>query len=274
MKASLHPFLVVEHAEQILVNDRQSTPCSELGGLPQCSPLARPWLLPCLRWRGLFPAGTQANPLPICHHFQLGERSHQAPAFLASFAGLPSEAVGHEHATTEAPHVPFDFVQLVHSRHSTPDAVTLDDYRDRIVKEIDGVALRVGRWLREAKALDPDLPFGTETAKRLMAISAAYEKLPPDQLRQLPRPWQAMYALKALPPPLIASGIANGDITPDMTVDSARRYARKLRGGGGPAYTRRADIVAGMLMQFSAKELAPGVREMLNEWLQRAAAPH
>lgn len=161
--------------------------------------------------------------------------------------------------------------------------MTLDDYRDRIVKEIDGVALRVGRWLREAKALDPDnfalwverdLPFGTETAKRLMAISAAYEKLPPDQLRQLPRPWQAMYALKALPPPLIASGIANGDITPDMTVDSARRYARKLRGGGGPAYTRRADIVAGMLMQFSAKELAPGVREMLNEWLQRAAAPH
>lgn len=173
-------------------------------------------------------------------------------------------------------------MQLVHARHSSPDLATLDDYRRAIVKEIDGVALRVGRLLREAKEADPtnfnlwverDLPFGTETARRLMAISAAYEKLPPDKLAQLPRPWQAMYALKALPMPLIESGMANGEITPDMTVRAARRYAATLRGSGIAGPGRRADVVAGMLMQFAAKELSPGVRKVLGEWLERTAAP-
>jgi hypothetical protein len=108
-------------------------------------------------------------------------------------------------------------MQLTHARQSIPDGWTLSDYRDQIIREIDGVALRVGALLRAAKARNPDhfnewverdLPFGLETARRLMGISAAYEKLPTEKLRLLPRPWQAMYALKALPSAVIEAGKA------------------------------------------------------------------
>lgn len=172
-------------------------------------------------------------------------------------------------------------MQLTHTRHSSPASWTLDDYRDQIVREIDGVALRVGGLLREAKRRDPDnfgswvendLPFGAETAKRLMAISAAYEKLPVEQLRQLPRPWQAMYALKALPKSVLQEGMASGEIHPNMTVRQARAYASGRKDGNWKSdRTSRADLVAGRLMQFGAVELSPAVRSVLEGWLSRAS---
>lgn len=167
-------------------------------------------------------------------------------------------------------------MQLAHTRHSSPASWTLDDYRDQIVREIDGVALRVGALLREAKRRDPDnfarwvetdLPFGTETARRLMAISQAYEKLPPDQLRMLPRPWQAMYALKALPVGVIQAGMESGEINPDMTVARAKTWARSWNHPMLPDRLSRADVLVGRLMQFPAKDLNPTVRGILEKWL-------
>jgi hypothetical protein len=183
-------------------------------------------------------------------------------------------------------------MQLVHRVDSSPAAWTLDDYRTQIIREIDGVALRVGMLLREAKARNPDhfnewvardLPFGLETARRLIGISAAYEKLPPEKLRLLPRPWQAMYALKALPREALDAGMESGEINPDMTVRSARHYASRMKDyspeylgalGVGTRATR-ADMAAGMLMQFGARELTPAVRDVLARWLARGspAAP-
>lgn len=162
----------------------------------------------------------------------------------------------------------------------------LDEYKSRILREVDGVALRVGRLLREAKQMAPDefdewvindLPFGLETARRLVAISAAYEKFPAETLAQMPRPWQAMYALKALPASTIERGVADGAIHPDMTVKAAREFARTKRGGrkwtladsDGP----RADVIAGSLMQFPASSLTPSVRRAIAAWLERATAP-
>lgn len=171
-------------------------------------------------------------------------------------------------------------MQLSHSRHSSLTGLTLADYRDRIIREVDGVALRVGKLLREAKAVDPDdfnrwveeeLPFGLETARRLVAISVAYEKLPPEQVALLPRPWQAMYALKALPMSVIANGIEDGTITPKMTVREARKFAAGVSGRG--SRVSRADVAAGLLMQFGAHELSPSVRHAVRAWLQRATAP-
>jgi hypothetical protein len=174
-----------------------------------------------------------------------------------------------------------------HVRDASPEAWTLTDYRDQIIREIDGVALRVGALLREAKARNPDdfnrwveqeLPFGLETARRMMGISAAYEKLPLEKLELLPRPWQAMYALKALPRDVLIDGLESGEINPDMTVRAAKRYAERMRDPGFLGYqatgrATRADIAAGMLMQFGANEMSPGVRDVLTRWLERATPP-
>lgn len=172
---------------------------------------------------------------------------------------------------------------LDHAAHSS-HLVALAEYRSLILREVDGVALRVGRLLREAKQAAPssfdewvvnDLPFGLETARRLMAISAAYERLPHETLAQLPRPWQAMYALKALPVATLVQGIEDGEITPDMTVRAARDFARR-RGRPWLLAERdghRADVIAGSLMQFPASALTPTVRHALEGWLERATAP-
>lgn len=177
---------------------------------------------------------------------------------------------------TAAASIPFQFVtDLAHIAQRSPVEQTLDGYRTAIYREIDGTALRVGRLLREAKALDPvefnrwvemELPFGLETARRLMSISAAYEKLPTETLAGLPRPWQAMYALKALPPAAITAGIESGTISPTMTVKEAKEFARNARGVSS-IRSKRCDEAAGALMQFASHELSPGVRTMLLNWL-------
>lgn len=168
---------------------------------------------------------------------------------------------------------------VVHQTDHSPDTL-LAEYKRRIIDEVDGVALRVGRLLREAKAVNPDtfdtwveteLPFGSETARRLIAISAAYEKLPEDAVRQLPRPWQAMYAIKELPPHAIISGIADGAIGPSMTVRQAIQYARKFRDKPSPAkpvsHIGVADKLAGSLMLFTPDDLTSPVLDALREWI-------
>jgi hypothetical protein len=164
---------------------------------------------------------------------------------------------------------------LAHIAQRSPAEQTLDGIRSAIYREIDGTALRVGNLLRDAKRIDAygfngwvetSLPFGVETARRLMAIATAYEKLPTDTLAGMPRPWQAMYALKALPPERLAAGVQSGAISPSMTVSQAKAYARTERGVSS-VRAKRCDAAAGALMQFAPNELSPGVRAMLERWL-------
>lgn len=172
-------------------------------------------------------------------------------------------------------------MQVAHVEHSISTAPALEGYRLAIIERLDGTALAIGRLLREAKQAEPErfdewvrdeLPFGHETARRLVAISAAYEKLPDDITAQLPRPWQAMYAIQALPIEALRSGLASGALGVDTTVREAQEFSREWR-GVNEGRVKRADITAGALMQFPAADLSPEVRRAIKLWLQRATAP-
>ncbi len=157
-------------------------------------------------------------------------------------------------------------------------------YRSEILHEVDRMALRVGALLRQARAEMPeqfvgwvtnDLPFGLDTAKRMMAISEAYEKLDRAVLDQLPRPWQALYALRALPADELQRAIEAGQITNDMTTAEAQAVARLYRTGGSGALSsrsrhHRADIAAGALMEFTPNDMNPHVLRALRRWLSGA----
>lgn len=197
-------------------------------------------------------------------------------------AGLEGDHVEDHSPTVAAAFVPFQLMRVVHQSHSSP-VVDLARLREAIYAEMDSVALRVGRLLREARQLHPDdfdrwvaeeLPFGHETARRMMAISAAFEKLPEDVVASLPRPWQALYALQTLPVDALRSGIASGALSADTTVRDAQAFARLWKGRPMPeGRIGRADVAAGALMQFPADALSPEVRRVLLSWLQRASAP-
>lgn len=170
----------------------------------------------------------------------------------------------------------------MHATHSISVVRTLDDYRAAIIQRLDGTALAIGRLLREAKQADPAnfdewvrtaLPFGHETARRLIAISAAYEKLPEEITVNLPRPWQALYAIKALPVEALQAGIDSGRLSELTTVSEAREFSREWR-GVSEGRVRRADVAAGALMQFPASDLSPEVRRAVRQWLKRASAPN
>lgn len=169
---------------------------------------------------------------------------------------------------------------LVHSEHSISSLQTLEHYRVAIIERLDGTALAVGRLLREAKQADPDnfdewvrvcLPVGYETARRLIAISAAYEKLPEELTAKLPRPWQALYAIHALPVEAISAGVASGQLSSLTTVREAQEYTREWR-GVTEGRVKRADIAAGALMQFPASDLSPETRRAVQAWLKRTSA--
>lgn len=168
------------------------------------------------------------------------------------------------------------FVALHVIQSNAADEI-LESYRSKIIAEIDGTALRVGRLLREARDRCPqdfgrwvesDLPFGHETARRLIAISAAYEKLSPDTLRGLPRPWQAMYALKEIPAGNLAAAVEYGELTPDTTVEQAKTYARTWRGDNTTSMYRKADLVAGRLLRMQPSDLSTPILASLRQWLE------
>lgn len=163
----------------------------------------------------------------------------------------------------------------------------LDEIEAEVFRAVDRMCLRVGELLYEAKTLDPGgfgvwvktkMPFGYDTARRLIAIYLAYRELPAERLAQLPRPWQAMYALsKFVQTEEMAAAIASGEIGPNTTVEQARRIARRWGSNRRTSTPRRiysvADRRAGALMEFQPDDLNPAVREELTRWLHRASTP-
>lgn len=157
------------------------------------------------------------------------------------------------------------------------------DRRSEIEREVfeavDRMCLRIGALLHEAQQLDrrgftkwveTSLPFGIDKARRLIAIHLAYSELPPETVAQLPRPWQALYALRSVP---VQAAIDAGEIGPETTVVAARTLARRYssntpKGSGGKAHFRTADTRAGDLMQHSPDDLSPAVRDSLRRWLE------
>lgn len=169
----------------------------------------------------------------------------------------------------------FGTVQLdvAHRPNGNRRLRTLDDYRDAIEVEISGLALRIGKLLIQAKAAHPrrferwvedELPFGIDKARRLMLISRAYETLPAERLAELPKPWQALYALRNVPREQLLTGVRDGSISTTTTIEQARAWA------AGPAGIRQyhpADVAAGALLNHSPDDLSPSVLGALVAWL-------
>jgi hypothetical protein len=144
--------------------------------------------------------------------------------------------------------------------------------------------MRIGELLFEAREIDPGgfvewvdkrLPFGIDKAKRMIAIHLAYKELPADIQAQLPRPWQALFALRRWTGGRLQDAIGSGEIGSDTTVADALKIANKwskdTKGESELISARygRADNVAGKLMVFPASELNPDVARALRVWLER-----
>jgi hypothetical protein len=163
----------------------------------------------------------------------------------------------------------------------------LEQIEGEVFASIDRMCLRVGELLAEARALDPAgfkrwvedrMPFGYDKARRLIAIHMAYRELPPEKLRQLPLPWQALYALAPHAQGRLLDALESGEIGPETTqaeaITKARHWSNHRR-AVDPLDRRysTADSRAGALMELSASDLNPFVREALIRWLGAAATP-
>lgn len=77
-----------------------------------------------------------------------------------------------------------------------------------------------------------------------------------------------MYALKELSPAHLAAAVKAGTIAPDMTVEAARDYARRVRRNDIRTY-KLADMTAGRLMRCQPSDLSTSVLDALREWTFR-----
>lgn len=150
---------------------------------------------------------------------------------------------------------------------------------------VDRMCLRVGELLHEARSLNPKgfeqwvgerMPFGMDKARRLIAIHLAYHELPEDVRHNLPRPWQAMFALRKWAGGKLTEAIEVGEVGPDTTVEQARELAKKWtkdsRTGDEETLTPRysaPDLAAGRLMAFQPDDLNEDVFRALSRWVTR-----
>jgi hypothetical protein len=154
-----------------------------------------------------------------------------------------------------------------------------------VYETVDRMCLQVGALLHEARTLNPTgfeewvaerMPFGLDKARRLIAIHLAYAELPEDVRHNLPRPWQAMFALRHWAGGKLDEAIESGEVGPDTTVDQARALAKKWtndsRTGDEESLTARykaADLAAGKLMAHDPADLNPDVFRALSRWMSR-----
>jgi hypothetical protein len=179
----------------------------------------------------------------------------------------------------------FDLMSSV--LHLVQSRSRIEEIEDEVFATVDRMCLRVGELLYEAKVLNPGgfqkwvktrMPFGYDTARRLVAIHLAYRELPEEKIAQLPRPWQALYALAPHARGKLAAAIASGEIGPDTTVAEARERARDWSSNRRhvdplePTYGT-ADRRAGALMEFQVSDLNPYVRAALARWMDAASTP-
>lgn len=137
-----------------------------------------------------------------------------------------------------------------------------------IYDTVDRMVMRVGELLERGWQMYPadwkrwvseDLPFGLDTARRLRAVHLAYKHLPPEKLAQLPRAWQALFAIRNLDH---QAAIEAGEISPSTTVREAVALA-----SGRPQRFSDADVAAGRLIGYSPDQLSLDVRAELKRWL-------
>jgi len=161
------------------------------------------------------------------------------------------------------------------------DTLTRQIYEaaSRAVMEIGRLLLigkeDMGRQAYEAWVED-ELPFGLDTASRYMRIYQAYSNLDEATLARLPRPWQALYALRAIDQASLTALTECGDVGPTTTVREAIAMVRQYKSDrwtGEPLSTGHAsarsvaDAVAADLMTHRPCDLSPRLRVALDAWL-------
>lgn len=138
------------------------------------------------------------------------------------------------------------------------------------------MALRVGELLESALQrvgnerwrgwVESDLPFGLETARRLRAVYLGCSQLPTEVVAQLPRPWQALYALVKVPQAELAAAVESGQVHPGLSARAAIAVSKDLRGTGTRQFSP-LDVIAGRLLAASPDDLSADVAERLRRWL-------
>lgn len=174
---------------------------------------------------------------------------------------------------------------LVPGEDVSPEAIR-EWLTSKVYETVDRVVMSLGEYLQLGRErlgkggyedwVENDLPFGLDTAKRYRAVYLAYSNLRPEVLAQLPRAWQAMYALRAVNHPSMLKMLDRGEIGPETTVLQAKNVVKLFReqkytDGAAEAPTppvgSRADRAAAELMDYDPAEMSPGVRAALDSWL-------
>ena len=167
---------------------------------------------------------------------------------------------------------------MSHAIDVTPQPTTLEEIKEQIFETIDRAAMRTGELLHLARQklskrdferwVTEELPFGVDTAKRLRAVYLAHSELPPKVLSSLPRPWQAMYALAAVPRSELEAAVSDGRLQQDMTVEQTRAVARRLNGHDQKKGISVADQAVRRIVNLPVDSLTSCHREMLTGWLE------
>lgn len=114
--------------------------------------------------------------------------------------------------------------------------------------------------------VDAELPFSYDTARRVMAVHVAYRELSPERKAMLPRPWQALFALRHHVGDRMDAAIEAGEIGPDTTVRQAISWAQRQRSPLTPVHSI-PDLIAGRLMSMDREQLDDRVAAELGRWL-------
>ena len=173
--------------------------------------------------------------------------------------------------------------QLAHLSHDR-SLLRLTEIEVEVYQAVDRMCMRLGELLHEARVLEPEgfndwvaerMPFGLDKAKRLIAIHLAYRELPEDVVHNLPRPWQAMFALRHWTGGRLEEAIEAGEIGPDTTIaearDTAKKWSKDSKQDDPPLTARysQPDLLAGKLMAEDPNGLNPDVHRALSRWVSR-----
>ncbi len=176
----------------------------------------------------------------------------------------------------------------MHDAETSPSALAVSDpaplatYREAIETRCDVMVLEVGALLAKARNehpgewaewVDAELPFTIDKARQLIAIHYAFGELPEQLLAQLPRPHQALFALRSLTQGELEAAIERAELGSGTTVAEAKALAADVRSWDRSRVrstkTRAANIRAAKLLETSAADLDLGMKIALKDWISR-----
>lgn len=173
-------------------------------------------------------------------------------------------------------------------------AKPLDEYRNEIAGVLNRTAIEIGTILIEAKYahprqfrqwVDEELPFATDKAHQLMAISRAFRELPAEKKELLPAPWTTLFTLTKVDRPELEAAIETGLISPSTTGAQALALTGKAPAdppkprdwvSGPPKGTVTStsrlpvSLLVRELLRYDPSDLNPTQRQALEGWLTGA----